>query len=127
MWQQFDPPARPYYNIDASQLNIDVHWCAVPVENYDGAESIRRAEQVRVVDPSRPERVGHHHIDQARAWLLHGNRERAVAHLNSARRVAADRIRHHPQVHATVMALARADRRVTDSLAGFARWAGVPI
>jgi hypothetical protein len=124
---RFDPPAIPYYNVDASRLNVDAHWCAVPVENYDGAASIHRADQVRIVDPDRPERVGHHHIDQARAWLLHGNRERVLAHLNAARRVAPARIRHHPQVHATVLALARSDRRVTDSLARFARWAGVRV
>jgi transcriptional regulator with XRE-family HTH domain len=30
------PPASPYYNIDASRLNVDIHWCAIPVEDYDG-------------------------------------------------------------------------------------------
>ena len=125
--QRFDPPAVPYYNIDASRLNIDVHWCAVPVENYDGTESVRRAGLVHVVDPARPERVGHHHVDVARAWLLHGDREMALASLNAARRIAPNRIRHHPQVLATVRALAGSDRRVTDSLAGFARWAGISL
>jgi hypothetical protein len=125
--QRFDPPARPYYNVDASPLNIAVHWCARPVENYDGAEAVRRAGQVRVLDPARPERVGHHHVDMARAWLLHGDREQALANLNKARRVAPNRIRHHPQVLATVSALAQSDRRVTASLAEFARWVGVSI
>lgn len=122
---RFNPPARPYYNVDASMLNVEVHWCAVPMEAYDGTESVRRGDQAHIVDPARPERVGHHHIDQARAWLLHGNREKALDHLNVARRVAPNRVRHHPQVRATVLALAEQDRRVTDSLAGFARWAGV--
>jgi transcriptional regulator with XRE-family HTH domain len=27
--ERHDPPARPYYNVDASRLNIDVHWCAI--------------------------------------------------------------------------------------------------
>jgi hypothetical protein len=125
--RRFDPPAVPYYNIDASPLNIDIHWCAVPMENYDGTESVRRAGQIRVVDPERPERVGHHLVDQARAWLLHGDREQALASLNAARRVAPNRIRHHPQVLATVRSLAESDRRVTDSLAGFARWAGIDL
>jgi hypothetical protein len=125
--ERFDPPAVPYYNIDASRLNIDVHWCAVPVENYNGTESIRRAGTVTVTDPSRPERVAHHHVDMARAWYLHGDREKALASLNLARRTAPDRIRHHPQVLATVRALAESDRRVTDSLAAFARWARVTL
>jgi len=124
---RFDPPPVPYYNIDASPLNILIHWCAVPVENYDGTESVRRDEEAHVVDPARPERVGHHHVDMARAWLLHGNRERALASLHAARRIAPARVRHHPQVLATVRALAESDRRVTDSLAGFAEWVGVSL
>jgi transcriptional regulator with XRE-family HTH domain len=125
--ERYSPPANPYYNVDASPLNVAVHWCATPVEGLDGAEAVRRGEQVRVVDPQRPERVGHHHIDQARAWLLYGNRDRALAHLRQARRVAAQRIRYHPQVAATVRALAQSDRRVTGSLAAFARWASIEI
>ena len=125
--ERFEVPDNPYYNVDASLLNIDIHWCAVPVENYDGTESVERGRQVRVADPARPERVGHHHVDQARAWLLHGDREQSLAHLNTARRIAPNRVRHHPQVRATVLALADADRRVTDSLASFARWAGIAV
>jgi transcriptional regulator with XRE-family HTH domain len=125
--EQFEPPAAPYYNIDASTLNVAVHWCAAPVENYDGTEAVRRAEQVRVVDPNRPERVAHHHIDMGRAWMLHGDREQALANLNTARRIAPFNTRSHPSVRETVLALAEADRRTTDSLAGFARWAGIEL
>jgi transcriptional regulator with XRE-family HTH domain len=125
--ERYGPPPSPYYNVDASPLNVSVHWCASPVEALDGAEAVRRGDQVRIVDPERPERVGHHHIDQARAWLLYGSRDCALTHLQKARRVAPQRIRRHPQVAATVRALAESDRRVTDSLAAFARWAGVEI
>lgn len=124
---RFTPPSAPYYNIDASALNVAVHWCAAPVENYDGAEAVRRSQQVRVVDPTRPERVAHHHIDMARAWTLHGDREQAMANLNTARRIAPFNTRNHPGVRETVLALAEADRRATDSLAGFARWAGISL
>jgi hypothetical protein len=114
-------PASPYYNIDASRLNIDIHWCAIPVEDYDGTTSVARAAQVRIADPRRPERVGHHWVDMARAWLLHGDRGQALDCLNRARRVAPNRVRHHPTVRSTVIALAQSDRRVTESLANFAR------
>ncbi|WP_344684692.1 hypothetical protein [Saccharopolyspora taberi] len=116
--------ATPYYNTDASEVNVNIHWCAVPVESYDGTEAVTRASQVTVVDPSRPERVGHHHIDQARAWMLHGNRDRALAELNEARRISPHHTRIHPSVRETVRALAAA-RRSTGSLARFARWAGI--
>ncbi|MGH3943111.1 MAG: hypothetical protein ACRDTG_31715 [Pseudonocardiaceae bacterium] len=35
------------------------------------------------------------------------------------------RVRYHPSVHETLAVLAETDRRHTDSLAGFAHWAGV--
>ncbi|MGH3494930.1 MAG: hypothetical protein ACRDQ1_17075 [Sciscionella sp.] len=120
-------PASPYYNINADPLNVDVHWCALPVENYDGAESLRRAGRVRVADPAQPERVGHHHVDMARAWLLQGDREQVLANLDAARRIAPHNTRHHPAVRETVLALAESDRRSTGSLAGFARWAGIDM
>lgn len=122
-----DTPAAPYYNIDASPLNVMIHWCAAPVERYDGTEAVRRAESVTVVDRKRPERVGHHHIDMARAWMLHGDRYQTLRHLNAARRVAPHNTRHHPSVRETVLTLAESDRRATDSLAGFARWAGIRL
>lgn len=70
--EQFEPPCETYLTIDASLVNVLVHWGAAPVENYDGAEAIRRAAQVQVVDRNRPEWDAHHHIDMARAWLCTG-------------------------------------------------------
>lgn len=125
--EQFDPPSTPYYGIDASRTNIVVHWCAAPVENYNGTEAVRRSQLVEVTDPQRPERVGHHHVDMARAWMLHGGRTEAIDHLNAARHVAPNTTRHHPSVRETVLALAAADRRATSSLSGYARWAGVRL
>ncbi len=124
---EFQPPAVPYYGVDASTTNIVVHWCAKPVENYNGTEAVRRASAVEVTDPRRPERVGHHHIDMARAWMLHGDRERTLAKLNAAREVAPNATRHHPSVTETVRALAASERRTTATPAGFARWAGVRL
>lgn len=36
-----------YRGIDASTLNIDVHWCALPVEALDGTEAVRDQEVCR--------------------------------------------------------------------------------
>lgn len=121
-------PGQPAYRgIDASQLNVNVHWCALPVEAMDGTEAVKRAEQVHLDPGGAPERLGHHHIDQARAWLLHGDRARCLDELNKARRISPFNTRHHPAVVETVQALASADRRKTDSLSGFARWAGIAV
>lgn len=124
---EFTPPDRPYYNTDASPLNVAVHHVALPVETYDGGETVRRAASVTVADRTRPERVAHHHIDVARASLLDGNRDATLAHLTAARQAAPRRTRQHPQVHETVRALAQQERRRDGTLAGFARWAGVHI
>lgn len=125
--KEFRPPAFPYYAVDASMTNIVVHWCARPVENYDGSEALRRASTVVVDDPRRPERVGHHHIDMARAWMLHGDRKRTLGELNAARAVAPNATRYHPSVVETVRALVKTERRTSESLAGFARWAGIHL
>ncbi|MHA6616100.1 hypothetical protein [Pseudonocardia sp. DLS-67] len=42
-----------------------------------------------------------------------------------ARQIAPLQTRYHPQVRETVATLAESDRRRTDTLAGFARWAGL--
>lgn len=40
------------------------------------------------VTAAMPSRRAHHHVDLARAFLLHGDRERTLAELNAARAVA---------------------------------------
>ncbi len=118
-------PANPYYNVIASAANVDIHWVAVPVELSDGATAVSRAEQVKIPTGEEPSRVGHHWIDVARAWMLQGDREKALDALNHARGITPQQTRYHPQVHETLHLLAETDRRTADSLAGFARWAGI--
>lgn len=120
-------PANPYYNVIASAANVDIHWVAVPVELADGATAVSRAEQVKIPTGEEPSRVGHHWIDVARAWMLQGDREKALDALNRARGIAPQQARYHPQVHETLHLLAETDRRTADSLAGFARWAGIQL
>jgi transcriptional regulator with XRE-family HTH domain len=127
MVEDVRPPARPYYNIDAGALNVTIHWCAVPVENYDGATAVHRASRVRIGDSARPERVAHHYVDQARAWLLHGDRQQTIDSLNRARRIAPNRVRFHPTFRSTILSLATSDRSATGSLADLARWASIAI
>ncbi|MGH3924331.1 MAG: hypothetical protein ACRDTT_15955 [Pseudonocardiaceae bacterium] len=72
-----------------------------------------------------PTRVGHYWIDLSRAWLLHGDRRRALESLQQARRIAPQLTRYHPQVHETVHILAARDARSTASLRYFAAWCGI--
>jgi len=106
--------------------NVDIHSVSVPVELSDGTTAVARAERIRLPASVTPSRAGHHWIDVSRAWLLHGDKQRALASLDRARRIAPGLTRNHPQVHETVRVLAHA-RRGTDSLARFAKWANVKI
>jgi transcriptional regulator with XRE-family HTH domain len=120
-------PAAPYFDVHANRINVDIHSVAMPVELCDGTTALARAETVHLDEREEPERVGHHYIDIARAWVLHGDREPALRSLQAARRVAPLQTRYHPSVRETLHAIAAADRRSTDTLAGFARWAGISL
>ncbi len=120
-------PSHPYFEIDCSALNADRHFVAIPVELADGTTAIARAASVRIADGYEPRRVGDYWVCVARGWVLHGDRARALESLQQARAVSPQQTRYHPAVRETVHAIAESDRRVTDSLAGFARWAGITI
>ena len=121
-------PVAPYPNVIASRLNADMHWMTAAMEAQDGTTALQRAREVTLPrsHPDRP-RVAHWHLDLARAWLLHGDRSRTVAELNTARRAAPQHVRYHPSLHETIATLAAQDTRRTDSLADLARWAGVRV
>ncbi|MGH3565489.1 MAG: helix-turn-helix domain-containing protein [Pseudonocardia sp.] len=114
-----------HYGTGFRSSNVDIHSVSVPVELSDATTAVARAVELHLPPGTAPSRVGHHHIDVSRAWLLHGRRDRAFADLQQARRVAPELTRYHPQVHETVRALVHAERHRNDTLAGYARWAGV--
>lgn len=116
-------PGDPYDHA-FTRSNVDIHSVAAAVEMADGTSALARRRELRP-DALYPSRVGHYHLDLARAFLLHGDRERALDELNTARRIAPQQIRYHPQVRETVHALAEADRRSTESLRNFAAWVGI--
>ncbi len=120
-------PAYPYYDVVATVGNVACYWVAAPVELCDGTTAVDRAVRVRIPDDEQPCRVGHHWIDVARGWTLHGDRAKALDALNRARRITPQQTRYHPQAHETVQLLAETDRRATDSLASVARWMGIPL
>jgi transcriptional regulator with XRE-family HTH domain len=114
-----------YYDTAFSTTNVAIHAVAAAVEMYDGTTAVTRNEAVPPPSTTIPSRMAHHHIDLGRAWLLHGDRNRALASLNTARQLAPQQTRYHPQVAETVTALAQADKRRSDSLANFVAWLGI--
>jgi hypothetical protein len=116
---------RDDYRLCFGPTNVNIWSVGLAVEMLDGTEAITRAHTF-TLPPSTPhERVGHHWIDLARGYLLHGDHPRALATLHQARRTTPQQTRYHPQVHETIRALARAHKRRTDTLTNFADWLGI--
>lgn len=70
-------------------------------------------------------RRGHHHIDLARARLLHGDRTGALRELQTARRIAPQQARAHPMVREAAAVLISQHRRSNPDLVGYAVWLGL--
>jgi hypothetical protein len=98
-----------------------------PLGSGNSRGRVKRASKVVVADPERPEPVGHHWLDVAWAFLLDGNRGKAIEAPNSARAADPINIRRHPQFRETLLALADQNRRTTASLPEPADWAGVDL
>ncbi|MGH3776947.1 MAG: helix-turn-helix domain-containing protein [Pseudonocardiaceae bacterium] len=114
-----------FYGTKFGLPNVSIHDVAVPVELADGTTAVTRAADVTLSPTTAPSRVGHYWIDLSRAWLLHGDRRRALDSLHQARWIAPQLTRYHPQVRETVHALAIQDARSTGSLRNFAAWCGI--
>ncbi len=116
-----------FYGTKFGPPNVSIHEVSVPLELTDGTTAIARAADVALPATTAPSRVGHYWIDLSRAWLLHGDRRRALESLQQARRIAPQLTRYHPQVHETVHTLATQDARSTGSLPHFATWCGIRL
>jgi transcriptional regulator with XRE-family HTH domain len=115
-----------HYQLAFGPTNVRIHEVAVAVELSDGPEAIRRADGFEVPAHIPAERSSHHYIDLARGYLLNADRGRALESLQQARRLAPQQTRYHPMVRDTLISLARAERRSSRTLRGFAAWVGLP-
>jgi hypothetical protein len=116
---------RDDYRLCFGPTNVNIWSVGLAVEMMDGAEAIKRAESFRIPANAQRERVGHHYIDLARGFLMHGDKENALGSLHRAKSVAPTQTRYHPMVHETVRILAREEARSSESVRGFAAWCGV--
>lgn len=116
---------RDDYRLCFGPTNVTIWSVGLAVEFGDGTEAVRRAEGFLPPPTAPRERAGHHWIDLARGYLLHGDQENALASLMTARRTAPQQTRYHPMVVETVRSLARAERRRSDALSSFAAWMGL--
>jgi hypothetical protein len=116
---------RNDYQLCFGPTNVDIWRVGLAVEGLDGTEAVKRAKKIALPNTTPRERAGHHYIDLARGFLLHGDREGALNALQIAKRIAPTQTRYHPQVHETVRALARDEARSTETVRGFAAWCGI--
>jgi transcriptional regulator with XRE-family HTH domain len=118
---------RDDYRLCFGPTNVNIWSVGLAVEMLDGTEAVKRASRFSLPADAPRERVGHHWIDLARGLLYHGDRRGAFGALETARKVAPTQTRYHPMVHETLRSLARHEYRRTDTVSGFARWAGVKL
>jgi len=114
------------YRLAFGPTNVAIWGTALAVELMDGAKAVERAKHVRLTPDTPPERAGHHFIDLARGQLINGDRAGVLDSMLKARRIAPQQTRYHPMARDTVYALARMERRSTDSVRGLAVWMGLP-
>lgn len=113
---------RDEYGTLFGPQNVAIHRTAVELECGDPGRAAQLGDNTHLTDEVAPPRQGHHWQDTARAWLLAGQPNHALRALNRARVAAPQQTRHHPQVRETVRLIAEAERRRSDSLAGFAQF-----
>lgn len=114
-----------HYQLAFGPSNVAIHEVAVAVELGDGTEAVRRSQTFTLPPEVPAERSSRHFIDLARGYLWHGDRRGALECLQRARRLAPQQTRYHPMVRETLQSLARAERRSTGTLRGFAAWVGL--
>jgi transcriptional regulator with XRE-family HTH domain len=114
-----------HYGLTFGISNTATHEVAAHVELGDGAAAIAAAQQWRPSRQMPRTRRGHHHIDLARARLIHGDRDGALSELQQAKRTAPQQTRFHPMVRETTAVLVSLHRRSNPDLASYAGWLGL--
>jgi transcriptional regulator with XRE-family HTH domain len=114
-------------NLAFGKTNVEIHAVASAVESGDGPRALTLADELRFSDDvvrRLPIRVGHHHMDVARAQLWQGKTEGALLSLEKAKQFAPQQTRHHPTTREVTRMLVRAHRRANEPLARFNAWLG---
>jgi transcriptional regulator with XRE-family HTH domain len=116
---------RDDYRLCFGPTNVNIWSVGLAVEMLDGTEAVKRSEKFVIPPTTQRERIGHHCIDLARGYLIHGDKTKAFAVLHEAKKIAPTQTRYHPMVHETIRVLAREETRSNDTIRGFAAWCGI--
>jgi hypothetical protein len=85
--------------------NVRVHRSMGLATAGEHARAVEAAEGLRFPTQWLPSRIGHHHLDMARAWRWLAKPDKALSSLLTARAVAPGQARRHPLARDTVDAL----------------------
>jgi transcriptional regulator with XRE-family HTH domain len=105
--------------------NVAVHRVMTLVEAGQHDQALAAGRHLRFPIGWAPTRIGHHHIDMARALRWTGRYDAALVALQRARKVAPQQAKHHPLVHDTVAGLLHASRRPSEALTTYAAWCDI--
>ncbi|WP_240139738.1 helix-turn-helix domain-containing protein [Streptomyces sp. MUM 178J] len=109
------PPVYDRHSVTFSSGNVQIHAISVALEAGDQTKAlaINRRTSPEIVAGLPNSRLGHHHMDLARAWLWDGSRDRALAELETAERIAPQLVRNHPIARSTLRSIVYAERAAT--------------
>jgi len=118
-------PDAAYHGTAFGPSSVRIHEIAAAAEMGDCKAVLRKAARWQPPPTVPAERRSHYFIELARVQLWAGHRNDALASLCAARRIAPQHTRHNPRVHETARTLTRLERHPSDTLLGFAQWAGI--
>ncbi|MFJ2780193.1 helix-turn-helix domain-containing protein [Kitasatospora sp. NPDC087315] len=113
------------FSLHFGPTNVAVHKVMTLVESGQHEQAVSAGKQVRFTPGWAPTRIGHHHIDLARANLWLAKPDAALNHLDEAYEAAPHQASRHPLVRETVASLARAEARRTARLSAWIVRTGV--
>lgn len=115
------------HNLTFGAGNVTLHEMAAHIELEQPKKAVSMATDLAdVALPGlAPTRIGHLHIDAARAHLATGDREEALNSLLRAREVAPQMARIHPMAREVLRVLVSLHRRSKPELTTLAQWAGL--
>jgi hypothetical protein len=117
-------PEGIYRGTAFGTASVRIHRLSLAVDLGDVAAALHAARGWVPPTSVPAERRSHFFVDLARAQMLAGHPEQALGCLHTARRIAPQHIRHHPEVKATVAQMLSRVPRPSQDLRNLARWTG---
>jgi transcriptional regulator with XRE-family HTH domain len=116
---------RDDYRTAFGPTNTAFWGVSLAVQLMNGPEAVKRAGQIRKTAGVPRDRLGSFYVDAARGYCYQGDRRGALESLLKAREVAPQAVRYGTSARETVYALAKAERRSSETLRGLAAWMGL--